>query len=255
MKKTLTATILLLLLVANPKLYSQCPWNKVNCAHGCGRHFDENGDGYCDYSIIDKSLLQDKEIKQNEDKNIEKEDIKTNNKTTLKDTSKKQKTTKNIENEIVLKKSNEVNTESIKSIKEDIIDTTIINSNIADIELNNKTIQTSTTKEKPYDLIFISILTIFSYSISFILSKLNIIKKIYHRRLWNFILLITFIISCLFGFFLTIQINYNFVMEWFRTLLYWHVQIGISMTIISIFHIFWHLKYFKNILKTTNRSS
>jgi cation transport ATPase len=255
MKKTLTATILLLLLVAQSQLFSQCPWNKVNCAHGCGRHFDENGDGFCDYSIIDKSLLQNKEVKQDEQKTIEKEEIKNNIKKVSIDTSNTHK--KAIQKEDIAKSKNktEDNTETTKHTQEVYIETVITKDLNSVIELNNEEIQAPAKKQKPYDLIFISFLTCFLYSLSFILSKLNIIRKIYHRRLWNFVLLITFLISCLFGFFLVIQINYNIVMDWFRTLLYWHVQIGISMTIISIFHIFWHLKYFKNLLKTANKNS
>jgi hypothetical protein len=235
-------TILTLLLLSF-NLYSQCPWNKVNCAFGCGRHFDENGDGFCDYSIIDKSLLQNKDNNEKVKKTEENSHEHKNAVDTPANQSIKKKTTQS-NNKIL--PENKIDSNSIEVIIEDVISNNDTITELAETLLNQTPPQ---KKEKPYDLIFISILTLASYSFSFFLSKFNIIKKVYHRRFWNLILLLTFVVSCLFGFFLVIQINYNFVMEWFRTILYWHVQIGISMTIISIFHIFWHIKYFKNILK------
>jgi len=81
------------------------------------------------------------------------------------------------------------------------------------------------------------------------LSQKQIIKKVTHRRIWNVLLLITFLVSCLFGLLLVIQINYNFAMDIFRTILYWHVQFGIAMSFIAIFHFLWHLKYYLNMFK------
>ncbi len=230
---------------------AQCPWNRVNCAHGCGRHFDENGDGFCDYSIIDKSLLETKN--ENPKEQTHKED---NQK---KDSIKSEKTNtsnnrKNIDSAKLIKPKKAVETTNNPLLQNDQITleettTTLIENHSDSLTQINSSpeLQTPAQKSKPYDLLFISFLTIFLYTVSFILTKLSILRKIYHRRIWNFILLLTFIISCFFGFFMVIQINYNFVMDWFKTVLYWHVQIGIAMTLISIFHIFWHLKYFKRL--------
>ncbi len=73
-------------------------------------------------------------------------------------------------------------------------------------------------------------------------------RKITHRKIWNIMLLITALVSCLLGFFLVIQINYGLKMDWLRTVKYYHVQFGIAMTVIAVFHIFWHLNYWKNII-------
>jgi hypothetical protein len=104
-------------------------------------------------------------------------------------------------------------------------------------------------QEPLYDLIFVSSITLGLYFLTLILYKRNIIKRIHHRKLWNLLLLLTFLVSCLFGFFLVIQLNYNVAMSAFKTLMYWHVEIGIAMTIIAVIHILWHLTYFKNMLK------
>ncbi|MDD2344947.1 MAG: cytochrome b/b6 domain-containing protein [Bacteroidales bacterium] len=254
MKKILlTFQIIILFILISPlQVNAQCPWNRVNCSHGCGRHIDENGDGFCDHSIIDKSLLQPKEEEKEVLKEIQQQEKIKKEEPTEISINKSQKNQKDKHNGIGLnKKNNETNSsqnENTANKKSETIDNQKIQDTITEEKIIIP-IQKPSQKAKPYDLILISFITFVLYSITFILSKLNLLRKIYHRRIWNFILLLTFLISCLFGFFLVIQINYGFAMEWFRTVLYWHVQIGISMTIISVFHIFWHLKYFKNLLK------
>lgn len=254
MKKTLLTfqIITLFILIIPLQAKAQCPWNRVNCSHGCGRHIDENGDGFCDHSIIDKSLLQPKEEEKEVLKEIQQQEKIKKEEPTEISINKSQKNQKDKHNGIGLnKKNNETNSsqnENTANKKSETIDNQKIQDTITEEKIIIP-IQKPSQKAKPYDLILISFITFVLYSITFILSKLNLLRKIYHRRIWNFILLLTFLLSCLLGFFLVIQINYDFVMEWFRTVLYWHVQIGISMTIISVFHIFWHLKYFKNLLK------
>lgn len=254
MKKTLLTfqIITLFILIIPLQAKAQCPWNRVNCSHGCGRHIDENGDGFCDHSIIDKSLLQPKEEEKEVLKEIQQQEKIKKEEPTEISINKSQKNQKDKHNGIGLnKKNNETNSsqnENTANKKSETIDNQKIQDTITEEKIIIP-IQKPSQKAKPYDLILISFITFVLYSITFILSKLNLLRKIYHRRIWNFILLLTFLLSCLFGFFLVIQINYGFAMEWFRTVLYWHVQIGISMTIISVFHIFWHLKYFKNLLK------
>lgn len=257
MKKILlTFQIIILFILISPlQVNAQCPWNRVNCSHGCGRHIDENGDVFCDHSIIDKSLLQPKEEEkevvkeiQNEEK-IKKEDSKevsiNKSQAPKKENSQgkgvNKRTRKN-------KQMHSSQNENAANSKPETTNSQEVKDKTTEANINIP-IQKPAQKAKPYDLILISFITIALYTITFLLVKLKLLRKIFHRRIWNFTLLLTFLISCLFGFFLVIQINYGFAMEWFRTVLYWHVQIGISMTIISVFHIFWHLKYFKNLLK------
>lgn len=103
--------------------------------------------------------------------------------------------------------------------------------------------------KSPYSLILISSLTLGLYLISFILVKANVWKKATHRKVWNILLLITGLVSCLLGFFLVIQINYNLKMDWFWTVKVYHVQFGIAMTIVVVIHILWHMNYWKSIFR------
>ncbi len=101
----------------------------------------------------------------------------------------------------------------------------------------------------PYLLIQISILTLMLYLLSWLFTGLNIISKVFHRKLWNLLLLITFLITGILGILLAIQINYK--LEWpiVKALLKWHVNFGIALAIIGTFHILWHSRYLLKMFK------
>jgi hypothetical protein len=101
-----------------------------------------------------------------------------------------------------------------------------------------------------YDLILICSASLLLYLLTFYLSRRNLIKKSTHRKIWNVLLLLTFLATGLIGLFLAVQLNYDLKLDWFASLLYWHVEFGIGMAAISIFHMLWHLKYWLNIFKT-----
>ena len=104
-------------------------------------------------------------------------------------------------------------------------------------------------EKKPYDLIWISVVTLGLYALTSVLVKMGRMKLATHRKIWNFILLITFLVSCLFGFFLVIQINYHIAWNALATIRYYHVQFGIAMTIVAVLHVLWHIPYFKTYFK------
>ena len=108
---------------------------------------------------------------------------------------------------------------------------------------NNK--QPATT----YHLMPISLFLVFLYFITYILSKKKNISIVKHRKIWNFLLLITFLISGLLGILLVIKINFGIAISLPFNTLFWHVEAGIAMFVISIFHTLWHWAYFKNMLK------
>ncbi len=234
------------LLIFSSLSYPQCYKHKVNCSYGCGRHVDSNNDGYCDYTEFTADILQRLQEKVDSINNLSKPKPDTVVTIVEKNNDKcidKQKAFKKSD-----VKNNNVDSINVK-VETDSTEKSFLNQ---DTDKNPNVDKKSLNSSKPYDLILISLATILLYSITFLLANFSFIKKITHRKIWNILLLLTFLVSCLFGFFLVIQINYNFVMDWYSTVLYWHVQIGIAMTLISVFHIWWHLKYFKNIIKNLN---
>jgi hypothetical protein len=113
---------------------------------------------------------------------------------------------------------------------------------------NNKS---NSSRINYYFLPILIVLCIF-YFITYTFSKKKKIKVSQHRKIWNVILLITFLVSGIFGIILAILISYGIRLDFYSDLLFWHVEFGIAMAIISIFHISWHWKYFKRIIKKNN---
>jgi len=99
-----------------------------------------------------------------------------------------------------------------------------------------------------YNFLPIAISLLILYIITFTLSRKKKINVSQHRKIWNVILLFTFLISGIFGLILAILISYGIRLSFYSDLLFWHVEMGIMMAIISIFHIAWHWKYYKRII-------
>jgi len=201
---------------------AQCPFgnnSRLECKYGCDNFTDKDGDGYCDYS---RTLAKE-----------------TTDTATPKETPTPTKQTK----------------ENTKIPNQTIEETLSIDTVSKEEIIRTEEIFPTTTPpfKKPYRLILISILTLGSYFFTFLLSCIGILHKIYHRRIWNTLLLLTAAISCLFGFFLTIQLNYGFLGEWYRPILTWHVECGIAMTVIAVFHVIWHIPYYKRLFTKIKR--
>lgn len=98
-----------------------------------------------------------------------------------------------------------------------------------------------------YHFILITIIVLAIYFASFLLVKFKRIDQIQHRLFWNLILLITFLSSCVLGLFLAFSIDQNLSVKLYLPLIWYHVEFGIVMSLVAIFHIFWHLSYYKNI--------
>ncbi len=79
--------------------------------------------------------------------------------------------------------------------------------------------------------------------------RMGILSKLLHRRLWNILLLITFLVTAMLGLLLTIQINYKLEWTFVNTILKYHVDFGIGMSFIAVFHLAWHWNFYKSIFK------
>jgi len=100
-----------------------------------------------------------------------------------------------------------------------------------------------------YHFILIFLITFFTYFLSLFFVKLKIINLVTHRRIWNIILLISFLISGVLGLILAFSIDQKLTINWYLSFLWLHVEFGIVMALVSIFHIFWHLPYFTSLAK------
>ncbi|HHW60048.1 MAG: hypothetical protein WBL11_07615 [Bacteroidales bacterium] len=186
--------------------------DNVNCTGNCGKYIDDDQDGYCDFGI------------KLENKNI--------------DTISQNMTLSSVDD---VPNDNGINNNFIhKTIQQYLVNYQNHFNVLPVLRLN--------IKKRSYNLIEIGATTIILYLLSWILSKNKVISKRLHKRIWNLLLLISFLVSCLLGILLIIQINYDFPHKvLYNDFLYWHVQIGIVMVLIGIFHALWHIPYFKKI--------
>mgnify|MGYP003417362301 FL=1 len=206
-------------------IHAQCPFGeKYNCLGECGKFYDENGDSFCDNSLVKAEEVQT----QTQTTEIVEEEY---------------------EKIVAQPKKKQIVQEEIK-VEKPIITTQTATEQIipekAEIQPEKK------KTRKPYSIILISSIVLISYFATYLLVKAGKMKKLSHRKLWNVILLLTFLVSCLLGFVLALQINYGFCMDWFRNFLKWHVEFGIAMTLIAVIHIIWHYKYYINMISKKN---
>jgi len=115
------------------------------------------------------------------------------------------------------------------------------------INLNSEPLKIK--QSPPYHFFQIIIVLLILYLLTYSLSKFNYLKLITHRKIWNLLLLLTFLATSILGILLTIKINYGITINLPFKILFWHIEIGIAMATISIFHILWHWRYFKTYLK------
>lgn len=104
----------------------------------------------------------------------------------------------------------------------------------------------------PYALIPVVILVLLVYFASYMASRFSMIKVSTHRKCWNSLLLLTFFTTACLGLILAVQVNYKITIAGIEKILVWHVDIGIAMAVIAIFHFSWHLQYYANLFRKTD---
>lgn len=243
MKRTIL--IFLLAIIAIPAFtFAQVDCSQTDCPGYCGRFIDNNGDGFCDHGHLSSQA----EVKATEATSTA-EDAKAASET--KNTAQKPQTKKQADQPAA--------SPSEKSEPDGVTGATAPAPENAEPDLSapvmneDDTNMEESSSKSPYHLILISLLTLGLYALTFILAKANVMKQATHRKLWNVLLLIFALVSCLLGFFLVIQINYDVKMDWLWTVKFLHVEAGIAMTIIAIFHILWHANYWKSLFKNKKK--
>ncbi len=96
-----------------------------------------------------------------------------------------------------------------------------------------------------YHLILIAIFLTIAYLITWQLAKKNIITIAQQRKIWNWVLLLSFLISGGLGVLLIIKENFGRIIPLPFSIMYWHAEIGIVMLVSSIFHILGRWKLLK----------
>jgi len=107
----------------------------------------------------------------------------------------------------------------------------------------NETKTESKFKER-YPFLLLAIIIVGIYIASYISAKKKIISMLNHKKFWNYLLLISFLVTGISGIYLVLKINYGWIINFPFNVLYWHVEFGIVMSFITVFHILWHMYYF-----------
>ena len=204
-----------------------CP--QVDCPGICGRFVDADGDGFCDHGQLS--------AKEKPASSAEQTAQPTKTPTPKKIVEAANEVTASTQEETVV--TSETGVPQGNTIAEDVT------AAVTDAE------ETPAEPVKPfrYPLFTILGITFGLYLFTFIMVKSGKMAKPTHRKIWNVTLGVTCLVSCLLGILLAFFINYGCRPTWYINILHWHVYFGIAMTLIAIFHIFWHLEYYKNVFK------
>jgi hypothetical protein len=103
-----------------------------------------------------------------------------------------------------------------------------------------------------YNLLPLSLVLIILYLISLYLVKKQKLSQVINKKIWNLALLISFIITAITSILYLLYSEFQIKTIDFAVISFWHIELGLIMILISIFHALWHLSYFKAMLKLNN---
>ncbi len=95
-----------------------------------------------------------------------------------------------------------------------------------------------------YHILPIGVGLILAYFFSLAGMRLGIFRRGDHRRFWDILLLLAFLTTAGIGILLAVQANYKIPLKAHDTWMLIHVDAGIAMAIIAIFHLTWHLWFY-----------
>ncbi len=124
-----------------------------------------------------------------------------------------------------------------------------ISQRIENLELKN-----SNDTGNFYHIFLITLLLLTMYIIGRVFSNKKILTVKKHKKLWNALLLASFIASGVLGMMLAFRVNSGTTSPMRFDVLFWHVEIGIAMFAISVFHVIERWYYFKRFFVSTKRS-
>ncbi len=99
----------------------------------------------------------------------------------------------------------------------------------------------------PYHLLSLGTLLLLSYFVSLLMLRYRLIPQKNHRKFWNTLLLFFFMSTAILGLLLVIKINYKLNISWVEEAMQWHVDSGIGFSMVAIFHLLWHSRYYLRI--------
>lgn len=99
----------------------------------------------------------------------------------------------------------------------------------------------------PYEFVPISLIIIILYAISYLLYKEDVITEAMHAKIWNIAIFIMGLFLATIGLLISVFAEYGMSIAVNALLVFWHVEIGIVLFILALFHIRLHWDRFKKI--------
>jgi hypothetical protein len=216
--------------LAATSIWNSCPKGKVNCAYpgDCNDYIDTNNDRICDRS-------------QPAPKTTAATITTAASKTTVAPTTSVS---------IALVDSSISSGSSGAASSVSAVNTVAVETDVT-AETGNAA---GTGKSSSYYLIPIMAGLIAAYCLTWILSAKKVFKTLTHRKIWNVILLVSCLVSALLGIFLTFNLDFDTNITLPFNMLFWHVEAGIALGIVALFHVVWHWRYFTKMLKMANQA-
>jgi hypothetical protein len=206
-------------------LWNSCPRGQINCHYPgkCNLYTDTNNDAICDRSQSAPATT----------------------------------TPTPAVNVSIPSTTNLPTTTSVKStpiFQEDILTANLSSNSSGTLPVSDQNIAgASSTLEIKHSYYFLPILLALAilYALTWTLAVKKLLRNMLHRKIWNSVLLVSMMISALLGIFLILAIDFNIKIALPFDMLFWHVEAGIALGIVGIFHIIWHWRYFAKLIKVT----
>ncbi len=206
--------------------WNDCPFGEKDCSGLCGKFFDSDLDGICDYSQISPEDREESRLAR--DTLVEQEILPVSDTVIL-----------------LTAETPGVDTPLTPALKDTVFeDTSMEVSETAEDITEKKFILGGR-----YRFIQITAVLTVLFFLSNLLVKLKILSRPIHLKIWNSILFLSFSVSFIFGLLLIIQANSGRRFFSGFDILYWHVETAAVMAVVSVFHIAWHGAYIKNFFR------
>ena len=95
-----------------------------------------------------------------------------------------------------------------------------------------------------YHVISTCFTAILLYLVSYLFYRIGYFSLQVHRKFWNLVLAIAFILTAVAGLFVALQMNYKWNITFIKEILSWHVEFGVGLAVTGMIHFFWHLNYY-----------
>jgi len=98
-----------------------------------------------------------------------------------------------------------------------------------------------------FEFVPVSLIIIILYAISYLLYNEGVITKAMHAKIWSILIFVIGLILATIGLLISIFAEYGISIAINALMVFWHVEIGIILVIIALFHIHLHWERFKKI--------